>query len=77
MLPPSSWYKMEMKATFLFNISTFIPDYMVLHFKEQFSSSTKTPGVDIHSVLLGFLMPHILVFQTEHVLETESDSILR
>ena len=50
---------------------------MVLHFKEQFSSSTKTPGVDIHSVLLGFLMPHILVFQTEHVLETESDSILR
>jgi len=76
MLPPSSWYKMEMEATFLFNISTFIPDYMVSHFKEQFSSIIKTPGVDIHSVLLGFLTFHILVFQREHVLETESVSIL-
>lgn len=59
MLPPSSWYKMEMEATFLFNISTFIPDYMVSHFKEQFSSIIKTPGVDITLSITWFLdFPH-------------------
>jgi hypothetical protein len=50
MLPPSSWYKMEMEATFLFNISTFIP---------QFSSIIKTPGVDITLSITWFLdFPH-------------------
>jgi superoxide dismutase len=31
----------------------------------------------LHSVLLGFLTFHVLVFQRAHVLETESVSILR
>jgi len=64
---------MEMEATFLFNISTFIPDYMVSHFKEEFSSIINI----LHSVLLGILTFHILVFLRGHFLETESVSILR
>lgn len=59
MLPPSSWYKMEMEATFLFNIRTFIPDYTVSHFKEQFSSIIRTPGFDITLSITWFLdCPH-------------------
>ena len=77
MLPPSSWYKMEMEATFLFNISTFIPDYNVSHFKEHFCSIIKTPGVDITLSITWFLdFPHSSI-PTRTVLETESVFILR
>jgi len=68
MLPPSSWYKMEKEATFLFNISTFIP---------QFSSIIKTPGVDITLSITWFHdFPHSST-PKKHVMETKSVSILR